>query len=67
MTGRLGESRAGVLGRPLAWREGAVGDRIAPTSNTAADETQCVPSVVQHGAQITGEWSDSEYAARAET
>jgi hypothetical protein len=32
-----------------------------------ADETQAVPSVAQHGAQITGEWLDSEYAASATT
>ena len=65
MTGRLGESRAGALGRPLAWRKGAVWDR--PTSNISLTETQAVPSVVQKGAQITGEWSDSEYAASAKT
>lgn len=30
-------------------------------------ETRTVPSVVQHSTQVTGEWSNSEYAAGAKT
>jgi hypothetical protein len=64
MTGRLGDYRAGVLGRPLAWREQS---GIAPTSNTPLTETQAVSSVVPHGAKITRRMVDNEYAASAET
>jgi hypothetical protein len=65
MTERLGESRAGVLGRPLAWwRKGAVGDRSHERHPLI--ETWAVPGALQHGAQIVGEWLASEYAVSAE-
>lgn len=54
MTGRSGSpTRASWDDRA---REGKEQSWIAPASNTPADmsETQTVPSIVQHGAPITG-------------